>query len=271
MRMAKISCPPQSGRVGDLVYVASSRYGQIVRKFVPPSNPRTPSQQNNRSRFSGVVSSWRGLEPAQRLAWCLSATENRLRLNGYNYYIQVNARRAHLDLSLFTLPPDPAPSVGPNPVAELAITNNGGQVSLKVRVPSAPAQVHAGARGCPGQRRGALRGALPLPGIAARARQRLERHYRALCGPVWGAARRQRGVYPHLPAGGRLGGPAEGHQRPRSGRVSRPASLLPASSGAGAIGGSRRRGISHVLAARQRLAGCGQAVLPGPLGRLGAR
>ena len=140
MCMAKISCPPQSGRVGDVVYVASSRFGQIVRKFVPPRNPRTPAQQRTRSNWSAVVSSWRGLEPAQRLAWCLAATDNRLRLNGYNYYIQVNARRAHLDLSLFPVPPDPAPSVGPNPVAELAVTNNGGRVSLKVRVPSTPAQ-----------------------------------------------------------------------------------------------------------------------------------
>ena len=105
-----------------------------------PLIPERPLSKIIEAASQCVVSSWRGLEPAQRLAWCLAATDNRLGLNGYNYYIQVNARRAHLDLSLFTLPPDPASSVGPNPVAELAITHNGGQVSLKVRVPSAPAQ-----------------------------------------------------------------------------------------------------------------------------------
>ena len=51
----------------------------------------------------------------------------------------VNTRRADLDLPQFDLPPA-EPVFSPNPVAELAITNNGGQISLKVRVPSAPAQ-----------------------------------------------------------------------------------------------------------------------------------
>ncbi len=126
--MAKVTCPPQSGRVGDLVYVQSNRYGQLVRKFVPPRNPQTADQQRNRSNFGSVSSGWRGLTPQERIAWCIAVVERRLGINGYNYYVQVNARRAHLGLSLFRLPPDPVPSLSPNPVSELVITNTGGRI-----------------------------------------------------------------------------------------------------------------------------------------------
>ena len=142
--MSKISSPPQSGRVGSVVYV-NSRYGQLVRQYVPPRNPQTPDQQKNRSNFGAVSSRWRALEPAKRIAWCigaadsytLSRTGRRVALNGYNYFIRVNAARAHLGLSQFDLPPT-VPSFSPNPVAELAIANNGGTITLKLRVPSQP-------------------------------------------------------------------------------------------------------------------------------------
>ena len=49
----------------------------------------------------------------------------------------MNAARAHLGLSQFDLPPT-VPSFSPNPVAELAIANNGGTITLKLRVPSQP-------------------------------------------------------------------------------------------------------------------------------------
>ena len=87
--MSKISSPPQSGRVGPVVYV-NSRYGQLVRLYVPPRNPRTPDQQCNRSNFGAVSSRWRALAPEQRIAWCiasadsytLSPTGRRVALNG---------------------------------------------------------------------------------------------------------------------------------------------------------------------------------------------
>ena len=60
-------------------------------------------------------------------------------LNGYNYYMRVNASRAHLGLSQLDLPP-PVPSFSPNPVAELAIANTGGNITVKLRVPSQPGQ-----------------------------------------------------------------------------------------------------------------------------------
>ena len=123
--MSKIISAPQSGRVGPVVYV-NSRYGQLVRQYVPPRNPKSPQQQLNRSNFGQVSSRWRALAPAQRIAWCIAAADSytlsragrRVALNGYNYFIRVNAARAHLGLSQLDLPPT-VPTFSPNPVAEL--------------------------------------------------------------------------------------------------------------------------------------------------------
>jgi hypothetical protein len=60
-------------------------------------------------------------------------------LNGYNYFVRVNASRAHLGLSQLDLPPA-VPSFSPNPVAELAIANTGDTFTVKLRVPSQPGQ-----------------------------------------------------------------------------------------------------------------------------------
>jgi hypothetical protein len=51
----------------------------------------------------------------------------------------VNTRRADLDLPQFDLPPTD-PVFSPNPVADLVVTNTGGKITLKLRVPSPPAQ-----------------------------------------------------------------------------------------------------------------------------------
>ena len=144
--MSKIICPPQSGRVGSVVYV-NSRYGQIVRQFVPPRNPHTPDQQRNRSSFGGVSSGWRALTPEQRIAWCIAAADGltvsrmgrSVPLNGYNYFVRVNAARARLGLGWLDLPPS-VPSFGPNPVAELSIAYTSGTIGLKLHVPSLPGQ-----------------------------------------------------------------------------------------------------------------------------------
>ena len=129
-----------------MVYV-NSRYGQIVRQYVTPRNPQTPDQQRNRSHFGAVLSGWRALAPAQRIAWCIAAADSytvsrsgcRVALNGYNYFVRVNAARAHLGLSQFDLPPT-VPSFSPNPVAELAIANTGGTITMKLRVAGQPVQ-----------------------------------------------------------------------------------------------------------------------------------
>jgi hypothetical protein len=142
----KVISVPQSGRVGPVVYV-NSRYGVLARQYMPPRNPPTPDQQRNRSNFGAVSSRWRALTPQQRLLWALAsankyittAAGREICLNAYNYFVSLNNKRANLGLPQFDVPPA-EPSFSPNAVAELAATNTGGVISLKLRVPNPPAQ-----------------------------------------------------------------------------------------------------------------------------------
>jgi hypothetical protein len=105
-----------------------------------------------------------------------------VRLNGYNFFVSLNTRRTDLDLPQFDLPPA-EPVFPPNPVAELAISYTGGKSTLKLRVPSPPAQYTL------------VQGAAPVGTgvrcvqhfhfLAAAAPDRwLERHHRALHRPL---------------------------------------------------------------------------------------
>ena len=142
----KISSIPKSGRKGSVVYL-NTRYGKVVRQYVYPRNPRTYEQQTHRSNLRAVLRRWRTLTPEQRAAWCIAAankyfvteTGGQVRFNGYNFFASLNPRRADLDLPQFDLPPA-EPVFRPNPVTELVITNIGGEITLKLRVPSLPAQ-----------------------------------------------------------------------------------------------------------------------------------
>jgi hypothetical protein len=142
----KISSIPKPGRQGSVVYV-NSPHGKVARAYVRPSNPRTSDQQLNRNQFGAVSRRWRTLTPEQHAAWRV-ATANKyfvtesgrqVRQRGYNFFVRLNARRAELSLPQFDLPPA-EPVFSPNPVAELVITNTGGKITLKLRVPSPPAQ-----------------------------------------------------------------------------------------------------------------------------------
>ncbi len=62
-----------------------------------------------------------------------------VRLTGYHFFVSLNTRRADLGLPQFDLPPA-EPAFRPNPMAELVITNTGGKITPKLRVPSQPAQ-----------------------------------------------------------------------------------------------------------------------------------
>ena len=142
----KISSIPKSGRKDSVVYV-NSRHGKIARQYVRPRDPRTLEQQRKRSNLVAVCNRWRTLTPEQRAAWRIASANNdfvtetgrRVRLNCYNFFVSLNMRRADLGLPQFDLPPA-EPVFSPNPVAELVITNTGGRITLKLRVPSPPAQ-----------------------------------------------------------------------------------------------------------------------------------
>ena len=144
--MSKIFSPPQSGRVGPLVSSTAVTAKSFVN--IPPRATRRP-RTNRRIAATLVLFPVAGAlwTPPQRIAWSLAAADSytvsrtgrRVALNGYNYFIRVNAARAHLGLSQFDLPPS-VPSFSPNPVAELSITNTGGDITVKLRVAGQPGQ-----------------------------------------------------------------------------------------------------------------------------------
>ena len=142
----KISSIPKSGRKGSVVYL-KTRHGNVARQYVLPRNPRTAEQQNHRDNVRAVSIRWPTLTPEQRAAWRVGAanryfvskTGRQVRLNGCNFFVSLNTRRADLGLPQFDLPPA-EPVFSPNPVAELVITNTGGRITLKLRVPSPPIQ-----------------------------------------------------------------------------------------------------------------------------------
>jgi hypothetical protein len=147
---------PQSGKVGTTVNVAT-RYGQIQRQYVVPKDPKTADQVRIRSNLGHIAARWRKLEEVQRQAWMLagqdSETHHRLGhstpLTGCQFFLKINCIRAALGLPQFVTPPL-KPQFDANPVGELLATNEGGKITLKLRVSSPPAQytVVCGAAPC---------------------------------------------------------------------------------------------------------------------------
>ena len=139
--MAKVICPPRSGRVGNEVYVQSARYGQIVKKYSVPRNPKSPLQQANRGRFGSLASQWSWLPPEAQLAWCVAALRDRTGISGYHYFMKLNAARIHLGvLPRLDFPPSQRPSFDANPVAEMVVVKVGDKLRVKLHVPSQPGQ-----------------------------------------------------------------------------------------------------------------------------------
>ena len=142
----KINAIPKRGRKGSVVYL-ETRHGKVARKYVRPANPRTPSQEAHRNNVRAVSARWRTLTAEQQAAWCVASakedyvaeTGERVRLNGQNLFVSLNTRRADLGLAQFDLPPA-KPDFEDNPVVELAITNTGGKITLKLRLSGPPAQ-----------------------------------------------------------------------------------------------------------------------------------
>ena len=137
---------PKVGRVGNTVYYVG-RTGKLARIHADPKNPRTQQQQAHRENVSVVSARWHTLSPAQRAAWCLATastcflteTGRQTRLNGYNFFVSLNTRRADLGLPQFDLPPA-QPVFPPNPVDELVLISMAGTVTLKLHVTGPPAQ-----------------------------------------------------------------------------------------------------------------------------------
>ena len=137
---------PKRGRKGNVIY-SETRHGKVAREYVPPSQPRTSEQQAHRNNVRAVTRRWRTLNDQQRAAWGV-ATANKyvetktgrwVRLSPYHLFVSLNVGRADLGLPQFDLPPA-EPVFPANPVGELAAAFTEGRFSLKLRVPSPPAQ-----------------------------------------------------------------------------------------------------------------------------------
>ncbi len=82
----------------------------------------------------------------QRAAWAIAAQDvysrPRLgqygRLSGYLLFIKINSILAYQGQPLVIIPPE-RPTFDANPVGALVATNNGGEIGLKLSVPSTPA------------------------------------------------------------------------------------------------------------------------------------
>jgi hypothetical protein len=129
------------------VIYSETRHGKVAREFVPPDNPRTPQQQGHRYNVRAVSGRWHTLTQEQRRAWCIASANRylvneegrRVRLNGYNFFVSLNTRRADLGLPQFDLPPA-EPAFPTNPVDELVATLTGGKFSLKLHLSGPLAQ-----------------------------------------------------------------------------------------------------------------------------------
>jgi hypothetical protein len=142
----KVVSEPSSGKIGDRVaYV--SRYGQCQRELVTPKNTRSPARDHMRSSFGRLARAWGGLlSDAQRDAWCEagSKVQSATRfgrsgsLTGQQLFQAINSVRACLGLDMLLTPPAPA-VFDPNPVGQLAITNdqNGLRLVLGISGPLA--------------------------------------------------------------------------------------------------------------------------------------
>ena len=87
----KSSSNQKKGRVGQAVYF-KGRYGNVVREYVKPHDPRTADQLDKRRNLVAVCNRWGVLTAEQHAAWRTAAgkgdfvteTGERVRLSGYN-------------------------------------------------------------------------------------------------------------------------------------------------------------------------------------------
>jgi hypothetical protein len=142
----KILDIPQSGKIGIEVSVRT-RFGQSRRKQVVQKDPKTPSQLQRRALLGRIAARWRTLTDEQRALWRLAASEihSRPRLNqsgsllGHQLFTKLNFNLVVIGQQQVD-EPTARPQFDPNPVGALTMTNNAGEIRLKLRVPSNPTQ-----------------------------------------------------------------------------------------------------------------------------------
>ena len=140
----KILDIPQSGKRG-LTVSQNGQFGQISRAAGRVANPRTPSQMTVRDNLSHVSARWRALQETQRAAWIATAKDvmSNPRLNqsgnlsGFQLFTKINCTLAQFGQTQVDAPPAQPqfPALAPQ---NLAITNTGGVIALKLTCPGDP-------------------------------------------------------------------------------------------------------------------------------------
>jgi hypothetical protein len=125
-----------SGRLGVEVYV-NTKQGQVVRS--PSRRPWRPSagRLSVQHNIVMVVNAWRKITREQYAAW--TAAAKKAKMKTYPFFCKINGALVAAKLPLLMDPPKPE-KIMPNPVGELEILNRGGEITMRVWVPRAPAR-----------------------------------------------------------------------------------------------------------------------------------
>ena len=145
--MSRVRKHPTSGKQGQTVSYKTP-YGQAERELTVPANPRTAAQGRRRSAVTQFATRWRILTDEQRGAWVTFARTQRSEprlgqpgpLTGCQAYIGFNCVLTACGQPSTDIPPDRV-TFANNPVGDLTITNDDGDISLKLGVARAPTQL----------------------------------------------------------------------------------------------------------------------------------
>jgi hypothetical protein len=125
-----------SGKLGLETYV-NSNYGQVVRGQPRRSWRATAGRLAVQENLVLVVNAWRQITLKQHDAW--TAAAKKAKMKTYPFFCKINGALAAAKLPLLMDPPKPE-KFRPNPVEELQILNRGGDITLLLWVPRAPAE-----------------------------------------------------------------------------------------------------------------------------------
>jgi len=102
------------GKVGGHV-ASKNRFGAYLRTKVTPVNPKSPYQVGVRARLAGLSQDWRGLTPAQRLAWNSAVSDYKKtdifgdiqNPTGFNLFVRLNSNLLNIGEAQQSAPPLP--------------------------------------------------------------------------------------------------------------------------------------------------------------------
>jgi hypothetical protein len=125
-----------SGAIGNEVYV-NTEHGQVVRSGPSRAPVATVDRLRARANLAGVASVWRTLSDQRFAAWAAAAKQEGML--PYRFFCQINGTLAAYGQPLVLNPPK-RERLRSNPVEALEIRNKRGVITLRLRVPEAPAK-----------------------------------------------------------------------------------------------------------------------------------